>query len=46
MQLLLEQEKIQPPRNLAKLSIWRDGIGVFDIDTQYKLNYKNAFEGC
>ena len=37
MQLPLEQEKIQPPRQLAKLSIWRDGLGIFDIDTQ--LNY-------
>ena len=28
---------MQPPRHLAKLSIWRDGLGIFDIDTQ--LNY-------
>ena len=32
----LEQEKIQPPRHLAKLSIWRGGLGFFDIDTQLK----------
>ena len=29
--------KIQPPRHLAKLSIWRCGLGIFDIDPQ--LNY-------
>ena len=29
--------KIQPPRHLAKLSIWRGGLGIFDIDPQ--LNY-------
>ena len=28
---------MQPPRHLAKPSIWRDGLGIFDIDTQ--LNY-------
>ena len=33
----LEQEKIQPPRHLAKLSIWRGGLGISDIDTQ--INY-------
>ena len=37
MQLPLEQEKVQPPRHPAKLSIWRGGLGLFDIDTQ--LNY-------
>ena len=37
MQLPLEQEKIQPPRHLAKLSNWRGGLGISDIDTQ--LNY-------
>ena len=26
--------KMQPPRHLAKLSIWRGGIGIFDIDSQ------------
>ena len=34
IQIPLEQEKIQPFRHLAKLSIWRGGLGVFDIDTQ------------
>ena len=29
--------KIQPPRRLAKLSIWRGRLGIFDIDPQ--LNY-------
>ena len=29
--------KIQPPRHLAKLSIWRGRLGIFDIDKQ--LNY-------
>ena len=29
--------KIQPPRHLAKLSIWRGGLGIFDIDPQ--INY-------
>ena len=29
--------KKQPPRHLAKLSIWRGGLGIFDIDPQ--LNY-------
>ena len=29
--------KIQPPRHLAKLSIWRGRLSVFDIDPQ--LNY-------
>ena len=29
--------KIQPPRHLAKRSIWRGGLGIFDIDPQ--LNY-------
>ena len=29
--------KIQPHRHLAKLSIWRGGLGIFDIDPQ--LNY-------
>ena len=33
----MEQEKIQPPRHLAKLSIWRGRLGIFDIDKQ--LNY-------
>ena len=33
----LEQEKIQPPRHLAQLSIWMIGLGILDIDTQ--LNY-------
>ena len=33
----LEQEKIQPPRHLTELSIWRNGLGIFDIGTQ--LNY-------
>ena len=30
--------KIQPPRHLAKLCIWKDGLGVFDMDiiTLYK----------
>ena len=37
MQLPLEQEKKQPPRHLVKLPIWRDGLGISDIDTQ--LNY-------
>ena len=37
MQLPLEQEKIQPPRHLTELSIWRGGLGILDIDTQ--LNY-------
>ena len=31
-------------QHLAKLSIWRDGLGIFDIDT-IKHYYKNAFEG-
>ena len=26
--------KIQPPRQLAKLSIWRGGLGIFDLDPQ------------
>ena len=39
IQFPLEQEKIQPPSHLAKLSIWRGGLGIFDIDTQ--LNYMN-----
>ena len=30
----LELEKIQPPRHLAKLSIWRGGLDIFDIDKQ------------
>ena len=29
--------KIQPPRHLAKLSIWSGGLGIFDIDPQ--INY-------
>ena len=29
--------KIQPPRHLAKLSIWRGRLAIFDIDPQ--LNY-------
>ena len=33
----MKQEKIQTPRYLAKLFIWRGGLGIFDIDTQ--LNY-------
>ena len=37
IQLPLEQEKISPLRHLVKLSIWRDGLRIFDIDTQ--LNY-------
>ena len=28
---------MQPPRHLAKLSIWRGGLGIFDIEPQ--LNY-------
>ena len=28
---------MHPPRHLAKLSIWRGGLGIFDIDPQ--LNY-------
>ena len=26
--------KIQPPRHLGKLSIWRGGLGIFDVDPQ------------
>ena len=37
MQLPLEQEKIRLLRHLAKLSVWRGGQGIFDIDS--KLNY-------
>ena len=37
MQFPLEQEKTQTPRHLIKLSIWRGGLGIFDIETQ--LNY-------
>ena len=37
MQLPLKHEKIQPPRHLAKISIWRGGLGIFDIGKQ--LNY-------
>ena len=37
MQFPLGQEKIQPPRHLAQISIWRDRLGISDIDTQ--LNY-------
>ena len=37
MQFPLEPEKIQRPRYLAQLSIWRGGLGILDIDTQ--LNY-------
>ena len=37
MQLPLKQEKIQPPRHLAKISIWKGGLGIFDIGKQ--LNY-------
>ena len=33
----LEQENTQPTKQLAQLSIWRGGLGIFDIDTQ--LNY-------
>ena len=33
----LEQKKIQLPRHIAKLSIWRGRLGIFDIDKQ--LNY-------
>ena len=29
--------KMRSPRHLAKLSIWRGGLGIFDIDPQ--LNY-------
>ena len=45
MQFPLGQEKIQPPRHLAQISIWRDRLGISDIDTQ--LNYikiKNGFK--
>ena len=45
MQFPLVQEKIQPPRHLAQISIWRDRLGISDIDTQ--LNYikiKNGFK--
>ena len=28
--------KIQPPRHLGKFSIWRGGLGIFDVDP--KLN--------
>ena len=38
IQVLLEQEKMQPPRHLAQLSIWRDRLSILNIDTQ--LNYK------
>ena len=34
IQIPLELEKIQPPRHLAKLSIWRGGLGIFAIDAQ------------
>ena len=34
MQFPLQQEKIQPPRYLAKLSIWMIGLGTLDIETQ------------
>ena len=37
MQLPLKHEKIQPPRHLAKISIWRGGLGIFDTGKQ--LNY-------
>ena len=37
MQLPLKQEKIHPPRHLAKISIWKGGLGIFDIGKQ--LNY-------
>ena len=30
-----EQEKIQHPRHLAKSSISRSGLGIFDIYTQF-----------
>ena len=33
-QFSLEQEKIPPPRHLAKLSIWRDALGILDIGSQ------------
>ena len=26
-------EKIRPPRQLTHLLIWRDGLGILDIDT-------------
>ena len=27
-------KKIRPPRHLAQLSIWKDGVGILDIDAQ------------
>ena len=37
IQFSLERKKIQSPRHLAQLSIWRGILGVLDIETQ--LNY-------
>ena len=27
-------KKMRPPRHLIQLSIWKDGLGILDIDTQ------------
>ena len=32
--ILWNRKKIQPSRHLAKLCIWRDGLGTFDTDAQ------------
>ena len=34
IRFLLDQEKIRPPRNLAQLSIWINGLGILVIETQ------------
>ena len=38
MQFPLEQEKIEPPRQWAQLSIWRDRLGILLFQTDTKLN--------
>ena len=34
IQFPLEQIKMQPPRHLTQLSIWRGWLGILDIDTK------------
>ena len=36
MQFPLERRKTIPPRYLPYLSIWKDRLGILDIDTQSK----------
>ena len=30
----MEGKKIRPPRHLAQLPIWKDGLGILDVDIQ------------